>query len=166
MELRLKNEKPHFWQWDTGQVINVRGLGKCSFALLNNGVIGRSLRVPITADGAIWAVAVPDILLQHAEPVTVHICERTPGGVTTRHTQTFPVAARPKPENYVYTYEEVKTWDGLAGQISSLARNLGLVAERVTALEKLSNAGSISPTIGVATLGQYGAETPEAESKT
>lgn len=91
----------------------------------------------IKADGNDWVVAVPDILLQHPEPVTVHICERTPGGITTQYTQAFPVIARPKPIDYVYTYEEIKTWDALAGQLQKLTTTLNLVAGRVTTLEKL-----------------------------
>lgn len=126
MELRLKNEKPHFWQWDTGQVINVRGLGKCNFALLSNVPNGTALRVPIVDEGGTRTVAVPDILLQQAEPIVVHLCQREEdGGTTTNHSQRFPVLARAKPDDYVYTAEEIKTWEDLAQRVTSLEKSGG-----------------------------------------
>lgn len=137
MELYLRNGAGWLWQWDTGQQVGVRFREKCTHALVTNGLHNRSLRVPIQSDGSNWVVKLPDVLLQDAEPITVHICEHTPGGITTRLTQTFPVVARPKPYDYVYTPEEVQTWEALAHQIQDINTTVRLLMDRITALERL-----------------------------
>lgn len=121
MKMVTENGRGHFWQWDTGQNITIVGDEACGHALLSNQSTGAALRVAIKDEGGVRTVAVPDILLQQAEPIVVHLCQcEADGSTTTNHSQRFPVLARPKPENYVYTPEETKTWDALAVRVEYL----------------------------------------------
>jgi hypothetical protein len=118
-----ENGRGHFWQWDTGQKITIVGDEDCGHALLSNVPNGAALRVPIQDEGGVRTVAVPDILLQQAEPIVVHLCQcEADGSTTTNHSQRFPVLARAKPADYVYTPEEVKTWDALDQRVTKMER--------------------------------------------
>lgn len=121
MKMTTPNNLNHFWQWDTGQNITVVGDEACGHALLSNVPNGTALRVPIVGEGGTRTVAVPDILLQQAEPIVVHLCQcEADGSTTTIHSQRFPVLARAKPDDYVYTPEETKAWDALAARVEDL----------------------------------------------
>lgn len=124
MKMRTPNGRGHFWQWDAGQKITVVGDETCGHALLSNVPNGTALRVPIVDEGGVRTVAVPDILLQQAEPIVVHLCQcGEDGTTTTNHSQRFPVLARAKPADYVYTPEEIKTWDDLAQRVTTLEQS-------------------------------------------
>lgn len=126
MKMLTENGRGHFWQWDTGQKITIVGDEVCGHALLSNMPNGTALRVPIKDEGGVRTVAVPDILLQQAEPIVVHLCQcEEDGSTTTNHSQRFPVLARAKPDNYIYTPEEAKTWEKLDGRVKALEEEMG-----------------------------------------
>lgn len=121
MKLLNENGGGYFWQWDTGQKITIVGGDVCGHALLSNCPKTPALRVIIQEEGGVRTITVPDTMLQSAEPITVHVCEcDAEGGTTTHHTQRFPVLTRPKPDDYVYTPGEIKTWDALAARVDAL----------------------------------------------
>ena len=120
MRLQTKNGLGYFWQWDTGQVITINSAKPCSDALISNESTDHALRVTIQGDGAGRFVTVPDILLQDATVITMYVCECADDGTTTRYSQRFPVLARSKPDDYVYTPEECKTWEALEKRVDHL----------------------------------------------
>lgn len=132
MELVILNDAGHFWQWDTGQKIRVMGCGMCDHAVLSNGAGCAPVRVGIIQEKGcdVRAITVPDTLLQQSGTLCVFLRE----GATTRHVLRFPVVAKSKPTDYVYTPEEVKTWDGLAQRITDLEQIVTDLAQIVTDL--------------------------------
>ena len=56
-------------------------------------------------------VTIPDILLQKAMPLEVYLFFRDNSERFTRKREIVRVLARPKPEDYVYTDEEVALWE-------------------------------------------------------
>jgi len=135
VKILTENGLSYFWQWDTGQKITVVGDEVCGHALLSNVPNGTALRVPIVDEGGTRTVAVPDILLQRAEPIVVHLCQcEADGSTTTNHSQRFPVLARAKPADYVYTPEEIKTWEELAQRVAALEKNGPDAAAQITML--------------------------------
>lgn len=110
----------YFWQWDTGQKISIVGSNVGDCALLSVGIGCTALRVDIHEENGARIIAVPDVVLQKAGDLHVYICECTAESMTTHHTQRFPVVARSKPADYVYTPEELKTWEALEERVDVL----------------------------------------------
>lgn len=108
MEITLSNGKSHFYQWDTGQSIQVpEGVPTVHFKMHGEGVAFQAVdRV----------VAVPDELLQLENDIILWTYD-------TNHTidvARVPVKGRNKPADYAYTPTEVKTWESLDARIAAL----------------------------------------------
>lgn len=108
MKITLSNGKGHFYQWDTGQSIQVpEGVPTVHFKMHGEGVAFQAVdRV----------VAVPDELLQLENDIILWTYD-------TNHTidvARVPVKGRNKPADYAYTPTEVKTWEQLDERIKAL----------------------------------------------
>lgn len=108
----LENEKRILWQWDVNQHIFTDEDAPIIHFRYGDGVI----QVPIS-DGT---AKIPDVLLQTAGPVRLYLYD---GEGTLRHAA-FPVRSRPKPPGYVYTEEEMQTWDNLVGRMEKIEGSL------------------------------------------
>lgn len=108
----LENEKRFLWQWDVNQHIFTDEDAPIIHFRYGDGVI----QVPIS-DGT---AKIPDVLLQTAGPVRLYLYD---GEGTLRHAA-FPVRSRPKPPGYVYTEEEMQTWDNLVGRMEKIEGSL------------------------------------------
>lgn len=108
MEITLSNGKGHFYQWDTGQSIQVpEGVPTVHFKMHGEGVAFQAVN---------RMVAVPDELLQLKNDIILWTYD-------TNHTidvARVPVKERDKPANYAYTPTEVKTWEQLDERIKAL----------------------------------------------
>lgn len=114
MEITLSNGKGHFYQWDTGQSIQVpEGVPTVHFKMHGEGVAFQAVdRV----------VAVPDELLQLENDIILWTYD-------TNHTidvARVPVKGRNKPADYAYTPTEVKTWEQLDERIKALEEGGGV----------------------------------------
>lgn len=114
MEITLSNGKGHFYQWDTGQSIQVpEGVPTVHFKMHGEGVAFQAVdRV----------VAVPDELLQLENDIILWTYD-------TNHTidvARVPVKGRNKPADYAYTPTEVKTWEQLDERIKALEKGGGV----------------------------------------
>lgn len=123
MSLRIIGPRPYFWQWDTGQKLEVTDT-ECGEVHYCNGTGECALVVPIktAAEGTRYA-EVPNILLQAAKSINAYLYRRNPDGAETVTLYRFPVMARNRPEEYVYTETEVLNYNSLVARIDQIERN-------------------------------------------
>lgn len=115
----IKDNKKQLYQWDLNQKIVVENelVKEVHFSNPTTGAL-----VVIVEDGM---ANIPNILLQEAFDIKAFgYC-----GECVRETLTINVIARAKPEDYVYTETELKTWEEYGKQIEELE-------ERIEDLEK------------------------------
>lgn len=114
MEITLSNGKAYFYQWDTGQSIQVpEGVPTVHFKIHGEGVAFQAVD---------RMVAVPDELLQLENDIILWTYD-------TNHTidvARVPVKGRNKPADYAYTPTEVKTWEQLDERIKALEEGGGV----------------------------------------
>lgn len=140
MEITLSNEKAYFYQWDTGQSIQVpEGVPTVHFKMHGEGVAFQAVD---------RMVAVPDELLQLENDIILWTYD-------TNHTidvARVPVKGRNKPADYAYTPTEVKTWEQLDERIKALEEGGGVAG--VTSVNGKTGAVEL-------TAEDVGAATPE-----
>lgn len=108
------------WQWDTGRQIDCAGLQagtKVQFAYSDTQTLSTAVK---TADGASVA-DVPNQLLLRPGALMVYAYVTEADGVSyTKYSARFNVQARPKPDDYVYTPTELKSWQTIRDEIGDL----------------------------------------------
>ena len=108
------------WQWDTGRQIDCADLQagtKVQFAYSDTQTLSTAVK---TADGASVA-DVPNQLLLRPGALMVYAYVTEADGVSyTKYAARFNVQARPKPDDYVYTPTELKSWQTIRDEIGDL----------------------------------------------
>lgn len=99
------NVLDHYTQWDLNQKLIIRGADDSSAPQFHfsNSSVNNALIVPSFLKNGEITVSVPNILLQQALPLIIHMYYQSDGISTTRHCIRIPVEPRKKPDNYVYT---------------------------------------------------------------
>ena len=120
--LTLNDGRKELYQWDNGRTATVDI--ECNVVHFANLKYGESLAVEVKAG----VVSIPNKLLMSGEPIYCWAFVKDEGGAYTKKEQTFVVAKRAKPSDYVYTETEILTWKSLD--------------ERITELEKGGTGGS------------------------
>lgn len=118
----IQNKRKQFWQWDTGQRLIVNA-DVCSEVHFCNGTSDCSLVCEVYEEDGLRLVNVPNILLQVPKAIKafVYICNEDDHHTEVQ--QIFPVFPRSKPEDYVYTETEVKSYEALNKRIDELEKN-------------------------------------------
>ena len=111
----IANECKSLWQWDLNQQLTVAG--DCTEVHYLDRDAPSTLTVAVK-DGK---ADIPNILLQKAGRLVVYAYIIDEQDHHTKVCETFGIAPRPKPAEYVYTETEVKTWSDLQSQIGDLA---------------------------------------------
>lgn len=111
----IANDRKSLWQWDLNQQLTVAG--DCTEVHYLDRGAPSTLTVAVK-DGK---ADIPNILLQKAGRLVVYAYIIDAQDHHTKVCETFGIASRPKPAEYVYTKTEVKTWSGLQSQIGNLA---------------------------------------------
>lgn len=111
----IANGRKALWQWDLNQQLTVAG--DCTEVHYLDKGTPSTLTVAVK-DGK---AAIPNILLQKAGRLVVYAYIVDAQDHHTKVCETFGIASRPKPAEYVYTETEVKTWNDLQSQIGDLA---------------------------------------------
>lgn len=111
----IANERKSLWQWDLNQKLTVAG--DCTEVHYLDRGAPSTLTVAVK-DGK---ANIPNILLQKAGRLVVYAYIIDAQDHHTKVCETFGIASRPKPAEYVYTETEVKTWSDLQSQIGDLA---------------------------------------------
>lgn len=111
----IANDRKSLWQWDLNQQLTVAG--DCTEVHYLDKGAPSTLTVAVK-DGK---ADIPNILLQKAGRLVVYAYIIDAQDHHTKVCETFGIAPRPKPTEYVYTETEVKTWSDLQSQIGNLA---------------------------------------------
>lgn len=111
----IANGRKALWQWDLNQQLTVAG--DCTEVHYLDRGAPSTLTVAVK-DGK---ADIPNILLQKAGRLVVYAYIIDAQDHHTKVCETFGIAPRPKPAEYVYTETEVKTWSDLQAQIGDLA---------------------------------------------
>lgn len=111
----IANGRKALWQWDLNQQLTVAG--DCTEVHYLDRGAPSTLTVAVK-DGK---ADIPNILLQKAGRLVVYAYIIDAQDHHTKVCETFGIAPRPKPAEYVYTETEVKTWSDLQSQIGDLA---------------------------------------------
>lgn len=113
-----------FWQWDTERKLIVtedtenlvhfcNGTGDCSLVCAVYELDGQRV------------VNVPNILLQTALPISVYVYVKDSEGAYTKRSALFNVHPRTRPEDYVYTEDDAKSWSDLDERVRALEEGGG-----------------------------------------
>lgn len=111
----IANGRKALWQWDLNQQLTVAG--DCTEVHYLDKGAPSTLTVAVKNGKA----DIPNILLQKAGRLVVYAYIIDAQDHHTRVCETFGIAPRPKPDDYVYTETEVKMWSDLQAQIGNLA---------------------------------------------
>lgn len=155
------------WQWDTGRQIDCAGLQagtKVQFAYSDTQTLSTAVK---TADGASVA-DVPNQLLLRPGALMVYAYVTEADGVSyTKYSARFNVQARPKPDDYVYTPTELKSWQTIRDEIGDLddltttAKNNLVAAINEAAASGGGGGGSVTKDSIVTALGYTPANAPD-----
>jgi hypothetical protein len=133
--LRLSNGEKYFYQWDTGRKLLVND-SECTQVHFSNEYTDLALTCQIYELDGNRVVNVPNIILQVAKPITVHLNLIDKDGRLTSYSEILPVVPRKKPEDYIYTETEVLNYNSLVSRIEQIEKN-GVSDEQIaTAVEK------------------------------
>lgn len=116
--MRLSNDLPHVTQWDKDVYIlfepdELPSIGEFHFSTF--GLTSCPVVDPIVGDGGA-SVKIPNILLSEPYDITVYFYSDD----TTILTWPIKMIPRRKPDDYVYTEDEIKTWEQLDDRIRYL----------------------------------------------
>lgn len=116
-----------FYQWDLDRklIVNDPSVSKVHFC--NRTGSCSIIRCVYEVNG-IYLVDVPNIILQESFRVNVYGYDAN----YTKHSAVFNIVPRSKPEDYVYTENEVATWEALDERITQIEEN-GISDETIEA---------------------------------
>lgn len=116
-----------FYQWDLDRklIVNDPSISKVHFC---NRTGSCSLVRCVYEVNGVYLVDVPNIILQESYRVNVYGYDAN----YTKHSESFNIVPRTKPEDYVYTDNEVATWEALEERITQIEEN-GISDETVAA---------------------------------
>ena len=118
MTITIDDRREQLWQWDTGRAIVVTGAAAVEVHISRTGE--KSARVVRVENGV---AAIPDDLLTVQGQLHVYVVGVDDAGRMTEHKRVFTIAARQKPDDYVWGPEELKHWEQLEERIETLESN-------------------------------------------
>lgn len=118
MTLELADGRGELFQWDAGRIIE---FGDDTVSQAHFTSIEKITDIPYTIEVKNRKAAIPDELLQVPGMLIVYAWVSDTNGGYTKVQVNFPVFARPKPSDYVYTPTEHAGFDRLRSEIGDLA---------------------------------------------
>lgn len=118
MTLELADGRGELFQWDTGRIIEF-GEDAVSQAHFTN--TEKVINIPYTVEVKNRKAVIPDELLQVPGTLIVYAWVSDTNGGYTKVQVNFPVFARPKPSDYIYTPTEHAGFDRLRAEIGDLS---------------------------------------------
>ena len=114
---KIYDGRETFYQWDINQklIVDDDSITEVHFSNRTNSY---SLVCDIQNEGDLRVVSVPNVLLQTNWPIKVYAYLKD----HTEVYETFKVIEKDKPEDYVYTPDEVKTWEELNDRVTALEK--------------------------------------------
>jgi hypothetical protein len=113
--LLIENGRKEFYQWDINQrlIVEDEVITEVHFS---NTPIETALICEVFEENGKRLVNVPNILLQKDWDIKVYGC----CGECVRKFAEYKVIRRKKPDDYVYTETEVKTWDDIIARVNAI----------------------------------------------
>lgn len=118
MTLELADGRGELFQWDTGRIIE---FGEDAVSQAHFTSTEKVTDIPYTVEVKNGKAAIPDELLQVPGKLIVYAWVSDTNGGYTKVQVNFPVFARPKPSDYVYTPTDQMTLQTIQRQIGDLA---------------------------------------------
>lgn len=112
---RIYDGRDCFYQWDLDRKLIVEDESITNIHFCNK-TGDCSLVVEVYEEDGLRLANVPNILLQDNFRISVYAFDKN----YTKHCDVFKVIKRSKPEDYVYTEEEIKVWNELENRIVAL----------------------------------------------
>ena len=135
-------DRDMLWQWDRGQRVQLHDVPVGTEVHFSNAAIKPNALVKDAyEDGEGVYADIPDILLQTAGTLTAYIYLEDGDEGHTEYRKMFIVRDREKPDDYVYTEDDVKTWEMLEERIKVLEESGGGAAGGL--IRPLSEIGEI-----------------------
>ena len=135
-------DREMLWQWDYGQRVQLHEVPVGTAVHFSNAAIKpNALVTEAYEDGEGVYANIPDILLQTAGTLTAYIYLEDGDEGHTEYKKLFIVRDREKPDDYVYTEDDVKTWVSLEERINVLVESGGGAAGGL--IRPLSASGEI-----------------------
>jgi hypothetical protein len=115
---KIYDGRDKFYQWDKDRklIVEDKSISQVHFC---NRTDDCALKCETYELDGLWVVNVPNILLQDDWRIRVYAYD----GAATLHEARFDVVARSKPEDYVYTEDELKTWEDLSNRVTEIEEN-------------------------------------------
>lgn len=136
---RIYDGRETFFQWDLDRklIVNDSSIKEVHFC---NRTAECALPVATYKEGELTLVNVPNLILQESFRVNVYAYDEN----YTKHAARFEVIPRSKPDTYVYTETEIKTWDELFERIEQIEQNGISDAAVEAAVEKYLSENNIN----------------------
>ena len=124
---RIYDGREQFFQWDLDRklIVDDDDIREVHFC---NRTAECALPVATYKQGNLTLVNVPNIILQESFRMNVYAYD----GKHTKHAARFEIIPRSKPDTYVYTETEIKSWDELCERIEQIEQN-GISDEKIEA---------------------------------
>ena len=115
---RIYDGRKEFFQWDLDRklIVDDDNITEVHFC---NRTTECALPVATYKEGELTLVNVPNLILQESFRMNVYAYD----GEYTKHAARFDIVPRSKPDDYVYTETEVKSWEDLFERIEQIEQN-------------------------------------------
>lgn len=117
---KITDGRSHFYQWDLDRRLTIEDSSITQVHFCNR-TDDCSLVCDVYTEDKLRLVNVPNILLQDNWRINVYAYDKN----YTKHCESFNVIARSKPADYIYTEEELKTWEALDERLDALEEGGG-----------------------------------------
>ena len=147
MTLELADGRGELFQWDTGRIIE---FGEDAVSQAHFTSTEKVTDIPYTVEVKNGKAAIPDELLQVPGTLIVYAWVSDTNGGYTEVQVNFPVFARPKPSDYVYTPTDQMTLQTIQRQIGDLADLTTEAKENlVAAINEVARTGGGAGSMGL-----------------
>lgn len=142
MTLEIADGRGELFQWDTGRIIE---FGEDAVSQAHFTSSEKVINIPYTVEVKNRKAAIPDELLQVPGKLIVYAWVSDTNGGYTKVQVNFPVFARPKPSDYVYTPTEHAGFDRLRTEIGDLSALQTDAKDNLVAAINEASASGVQP---------------------
>jgi hypothetical protein len=135
---KIYGDRPELWQWDLNQKLIVEDVNVTEVHFYD-GINSVALVCEVFELDGLRVANIPNVILQDNCDMNIFAWVIDNDGAYTKHREIIKVNRRSKPADYVYTENEVKTWEALSERVDEIEKN-GISNEVIEgAVEKYLN---------------------------
>lgn len=159
--INLDDSRNELWQWDTGRYLNLPDTDAKEVHISRGGM--RSARVVKIQE---QKAVIPDGLLVFGGRLFVYIVQASVTGEMTVYEKWFDIRRRPKPDDYIYTDDEIRQWEWLEERLSKLESNSVVTSHETLSGRDAADQHPISAITGLTTALNDNSEAASAAMET